>query len=137
MRSDRTANLKEDNLVVFRAVSIGVLLGIITFFILMLLFSFIFLKSKSISYNLITPVALGIGTLGSFFSGYFTAKISCKKGLVYGCISGFILFFIIYIIGAIVFQETAGLKTFLRCIMMVLASSIGGIIGVNKTNHKK
>lgn len=136
MRSDKVNSLKEDKFLAAKAILIGNIIGIIVFFILMILFSFIFLKSSTLPCKFVTPVVLIVGTIGAFFCGYFSVRILREKGLVYGSIAGSILFFIIYLIGVIVFQEPAGINTLLRCIMMILASSIGGIIGVNKTPKK-
>ncbi len=136
MRSDRTANLNDNKSTTIKAILLGTVIGVLLFFILIALFSFIFLKSGSLPYDFITIISLMIGSIGAFFSGYLSVRILREKGLLYGCIAGFILFFLIYIIGAIAYQEVASIKTLLRCLVMVLAGSIGGVIGVNKKSRR-
>lgn len=136
MRSDRTDNFNYNKSTVIKAILLGTVIGVLLFFILIALFSFIFLKAGSLPYDFVTIITLIIGSIGAFFSGYFSVKILKEKGLIYGCITGFILFFVIYIIGSIAFQEVASIKTLLRCLVMVLAGSIGGVIVVNKRNRR-
>ena len=73
-----------------------------------------------------------ISTLGSFVGGFISGKFSKSKGWFSGLLCGGILFFIFFICGLIVTHSSLTIITITRGIGIILASTIGGIIGISK-----
>ncbi len=137
MRSNRVA-FNENRLAdVSKAIIFGVSIGCIICIILFTISSMLFIFSKSLPQNLISYIVIVIMAVCSFFAGYFTAKIYKSNGLLYGAVSGLIIFLIIFFSGSIILQQTATTQTFLKFILSTLMGATGGVVGVNKKVKKR
>ncbi len=76
----------------------------------------------------LSSIALGIGSLaGAFISAYRNEK----KGFICGIINATAIFILVFVVGLIINREMT-MMTFFHFIITLLASLIGGILGVNK-----
>lgn len=110
----------------------GLALTLIILILLALLMSFgIFPVSAAPA---LSSVAIAIG---SFFAGFFGAKKLSKNGILIGTLCGISLFLIFTLIGLAAFKAAPGNSTFLRLLIFLSASAIGGIIGVGGSDKRK
>ena len=83
------------------------------------------------------PLATVSISLGSFFAAYFVSFKSEQKGYLIGTLIGIVSFASVTAISLIVSKNGLTVNTLFRLIIIVLASAIGGILGVNKGKNKK
>ena len=74
--------------------------------------------------------------LGCLVSSRTFAKSVGKRGYLVGSLIGAVTFTIITLIALIVNSSAIGVNTLFRFIIIMLASIIGGVIGVNKKPEK-
>lgn len=74
--------------------------------------------------------------LGCLVSSLSLARSVGKKGLLIGGAVGFVTFIILTLIALVVNNSGITVNTLFRFIIIMLASIIGGIIGVNKKQEK-
>jgi len=85
------------------------------------------ISSSIKSFNIVTFI---IGILSFFLLGLMSANMAQKNGLLEGLISALYIILIVLIINLFV-KVDFNWKTFIKTITYLLASSLGGIIGVN------
>ncbi len=83
------------------------------------------------------PLATISISLGSFLAAYFVSLKSEQKGYLIGTLIGVISFAAVTVISVIISKNGLTVNTLFRFIIIVLASAIGGILGVNKGKNKK
>lgn len=114
-----------------KASIIGVILGSVICVLLLMLFSFLFVRAETLPLKFAEPIVIVIASLGTFVCGYITSKIIRKNGMMYGMISGLLMFVILFISGLIVCGDTITTLILVKCTAMLLAGAVGGIFGVN------
>lgn len=115
--------------------SIGAGIGILFSSLLVFIMAFI-LTVGNVPAMLISPITVLFLAVGGFLGGFFSAKSAGEKGLLCGSISGLIFFFIAWIAGAVFESSGIGMAAVIKAVMVVIASSFGGIIGVNYIKRK-
>ena len=75
-----------------RAVVIGAVCGAVLCAGLLAVFAFSFVKVGYIPQFAINPIIIAVSAFSAFVSGFFAAKVSKKNGLLFGAISGLLLF---------------------------------------------
>ena len=115
---------------VLKAALFGTLIGTATVLAAMLLFAaLIYFLNLDRAYA--APLAtLSLG-LGSFTAALFVSKKTGQKGYLTGIIVGLITFAIVTAISIIVSNAGITINTLFHFIIILLASAIGGILGVN------
>ncbi|MBE6797999.1 MAG: TIGR04086 family membrane protein [Ruminococcaceae bacterium] len=83
-----------------------------------------------------SPLSSVCAAVGAFVGGYFSARKNGAKGLLGGLLVAAFMFIIISIVGGFV-SETVSLMSLIRLVIIALAASIGGILGVNKSSKLK
>jgi putative membrane protein (TIGR04086 family) len=71
-----------------------------------------------------------IGVVCFFLLGFVSANIAKKNGLLEGLVSALIIILITLIVNLFV-RVDFNFKTFVKCVTYLVASSLGGVIGVN------
>lgn len=129
-RKSSYAQEKSSNLL--KALTIGTFMGAFTCVILMAILAIIFVKMRNIPQGIIIPLASMCSGIGSFCSGYIATRILKANGLIYGMLSGLLLFLIILISGVALSGENLTLLTLIKFFLMIISGGIGGVLGVNK-----
>ncbi len=75
--------------------------------------------------------------IGSFIASFLTAKKLGNNGWLAGLIIGGITFLLMTLIALIANGSGLTVNTLFRFIILILASLIGGVLGVNKGNSHK
>lgn len=68
---------------------------------------------------------------GCMTAGYCAARHKSRDGLKIGICVGLIIFAIVYILGVFIIKNFIGLTLLTKIVIIVIAASIGGILGVN------
>lgn len=120
-----------------RAIVIGSVAGALLSAILLGLSALGFVSAGNFSQNVISPMMLALSVLGALTAGFVTAKVSHKRGLAYGAVSGLLLFILYLVAGLIASKEPVSVTAAMRMIVMILSGAIGGLLGVNKKSKVK
>ncbi len=96
---------------------------------------------------IISKIGSGIGltdyistaalAVGCFVGGLVSAKLLKEMGLIIGAVTGAVSFIIIVLAAIAIANSNIGTVFLVRLAICVLASGIGGIIGVNSANRQK
>ena len=137
MKKYSTEKLKIIDKKLLKSLIIGVLCGIATVTILIMLLSFVLLISGKYPTDIISYISLAFLLIGGLVGGYFAARLNKSSGLAVGALTGFIIFLIILIVGLSQSSGTITLFTLYKLLVLVIFSALGGILGVNKQNKIK
>lgn len=85
---------------------------------------------------LISPATVVMLAFGGFCGGFAGARLSGEKGLLCGAVSGVIFFLAAWAAGGIFGVSGFGTAAIIKAAMIIIASSLGGIIGVNYIKRK-
>ena len=85
---------------------------------------------------LIAPATVFAVAVGGFIGGFVSAKLCGEKGLLCGLISGVIFVLFLWIFGTIFGSGEPGIGIAIKILLLILAGSFGGIIGVNYIKRK-
>lgn len=131
MRSSGNSHISFYNLYA-KPLLFGSMSSIIVSSLLLFLTALLISKGGNIPYEFMEILMIFISTLGSFVGGLISGKFSKSNGWLSGLLCGSILFFIFFICGLIVTHSSLTIITLTRGISIILASTIGGIIGISK-----
>lgn len=73
---------------------------------------------------------------GSFTAGFKAAKSRRKHGILIGLVCGIVIYFVVFFFGLILLRSFSGAGTFMKLILILLCSCMGGVCGVNTKNHR-
>ncbi len=117
-------------------VIIGVASGCIITFVGMLICSFI-LTIKDFSASAATPMSNVCLSFGAFVCGFVCTILHKSRGLVFGFVSGFVLFAVVTIISLFVNSGSISINSMVRLLLMTVLSATGGVFGVNQSAKRK
>lgn len=123
-----------------RAIVIGSVAGAILCAAFLGVFSLAFVSAENIPQGLLSPLIIAVSIISAFLAGLSAAKISGKRGLLFGAAAGLLLFTLFLFSGLIVSTKATSdpAVSGIRLLTMVLAGSIGGIIAVSgKPRHAR
>ena len=126
---------KKDNIKKKSAYIWGAMLGILSALVSMIVFSAVLLF-LNIDRAYATPFATISIAIGSFIASRYTSNKIGDKGYLIGLTIGIIVFIVITSLSLIV-GNSLSLNTLFHFIIILLASTVGGITGVNQNKHKK
>lgn len=126
---------KKDNVNKKNAYLIGAIFGVLTAVAAMLIFAAVLLFFN-IDRAYAAPFATISVAIGCFSAARHTAKKIGDKGYIIGLIIGLVVFVVITAL-SLVIGNGLSLNTLFHFIIMMLASLVGGITGVNQNKHKK
>lgn len=131
MRNSRNTHLSFYNIYA-KPFLLGIVSSITVSSLLLFLTALLVSKGGNIPYEFMEILMIFISTSGSFAGGFMAGKFSKNNGWFSGLLCGFILFFVFFICGLIVTHSSLTAITVTRGIAIILASTIGGIIGISK-----
>ena len=134
----RKTNVKssKDSLFLLKALSFGLISGILVCMLFLILFASVFVKLESIPQNLVRFLALFAASLGAFTAGYIALRIYKEKGLYFGAICGNLVFLIFTIFGLFVKGESLSSFTFIKLLLLTFFGALGGVLGTNKKSRR-
>ena len=110
----------------------GVLAGLLTSFAMLLLLSGIMLWfSLSLSWGAV--LAYIASAIGGFVGGYVVGILVDGKGLLFGAMTGLIIFLVTFFVGLFTEMRFPDIKDSTISLVITLASAaFGGVVGVNR-----
>lgn len=117
------------------ALIFGTLAGCGLIALLMCIVSLCILVTGKLPHDSLKWIMVAVCCFSSFISGYITSRLTKSNGLIFGAISGTIIFIIILIAGLICSDGIFSILTFIKLISIVLCGGLGGIKGVNKKDR--
>lgn len=117
--------------------SISSALGAVSSMVLLALFAFL-LSMSDISEGYLTFFGYLAIALGALLCGLIASMRSKQKGLMYGLISGLLMFFVLFIFRLVLAgAESFTINSLFQLLVIVLLSGVGGIFGVNLKRKRK
>lgn len=110
---------------------IGSLVGLVVFFILTALASFILWKNDADS-EIFKYIMLIIGAVSAFIGGFVAVRPTRKNGIAVGALSALPSYLVIILISVLLSKSGVGAVGWVLLAVMILFSAIGGIVAVNK-----
>lgn len=135
MRKTKVKSSK-NSLFLLKALSFGLISGILVCMLFLILFASVFVKLESIPQNLVRFLALFAASLGAFTAGYIALRIYKEKGLYFGAICGNLVFLIFTIFGLFVKGESLSSFTFIKLLLLTFFGALGGVLGTNKKSRR-
>lgn len=128
-------NSKNSVLSIIKKFMLSLLIGLIS---VAIMFSavYVVMNFVDISYDSVENISLIMGVLATIISGYSSGRLFKEKGLLYGIISG-LLMFLFFLIGGILYKNDITIKILYKALIFAFSGGIGGILGVNKKKSKR
>ncbi|MEG0570727.1 MAG: TIGR04086 family membrane protein [Oscillospiraceae bacterium] len=117
-----------------KSIVIAVLIGEAVIVALLFLFSFLIIK-VDVPLFLTNIFVATSAVIGGFIAGIISGRLIRKNGIVYGLIAGTIITITILIINIVFFNLELSLISALKYSLIIISSSVGGILGVNLKIH--
>ena len=114
-----------------KAVMFGAV-GLVVCTALLLIASFALAQMKSVPGSAIGTITMVFGAFGALAGGYIAVRIARCRGMMYGILTGLVLFLVVVIVGVCSSSESVTIATVIKGIAMLLSGAIGGIVAVNK-----
>lgn len=115
-----------------KAVMFGAIGGLVVCTALLLIASFALAQMKSVPGSAIGTITMVFGAFGALTGGYIAVRIARCRGMMYGILTGLVLFLVVVIVGVCSSSESVTVATVIKGIAMLLSGAIGGIVAVNK-----
>ena len=125
-------NLKNSK--AFNVIS-SIFFGAIVTIICLVAFSFIMTKIDAPD-GLVSAMASISICVGSYFAGFLVSKNRRKNGLITGIFCGILIFCFTFILSMFFIRSAMSMGFLTKLIMILICSSIGGIVGVNSKIKK-
>lgn len=130
MKNESIYNVKEKVLIFTLAISVGVVISLVSVLILALITLFLDLPEAAVSLFAMTSLAIG-----GFSSAFLSSKKLKKRGIINGIICAAATFLLVFFISLIVDKGGISLNTLFNLIAAVLSGLIGGISGVGQKKY--
>ena len=127
---------KKEMPMLLRPIIIGCTAGAIVTFLMLLLFALVLTLQDlpTVTMTIMSTLAVGFGAL---VAGICSARIYGKNGLITGAFSGLILFLLVLFISFFMSDSGFSVYSLIKLIIMLVCSSIGGVIGINFKHKRK
>lgn len=119
-----------------KTVLISSIIGTIATILLMLIFAAVIVMFQ-LDRAYAAPLSTVSIAIGSMVSSYFCGRKITKNGYLIGLLNGVAVFVLILIVSLIVSDWKVSANTIFHLIIILTASTAGGIFGVNKKSSKK
>lgn len=119
-----------------KLVGIGAGLGIL-FAIVILVLLALFMTIRDIPHVMVEPLAVSAAALGGLLGGLVASKLIGEKGMIAGLCTGSVMLFPIMLFSLFIGSFGTGYSAVLKLVTILLAASVGGIMGVNIKKKRK
>ncbi len=114
-----------------RPLLVGLGVGLLVSFGLLVLAAAV-VTAVDIPRSAVFPLAVAAVTAGAFVGGLITAALARRYGLLNGALCGLLLFLLIMLAGIARYAGVDGSRAAVKLAALVVAGSIGGVLGVNR-----
>ncbi len=110
---------------------VGVGVGLLVCFALLMLAA-VLIEAVDVPGSAVFPIAVAAAGVGAFVAGFIAAAMAKQRGLLCGALCGLVLFLLILLAGFTRYAGIDGGITAIKLAVLVIAGSVGGILGVNR-----
>lgn len=128
---------KENETLNYKNLIIGSVTGSVMFFVLIALFSLVFLKTDLLSASFYMPCGLISGAVSGFVGGFASVIPVKKNGVTTGALSGFIQALICSAAVFFINNNNSGTGIFILMALITLSGMAGGVAAVNIKMKKR
>jgi putative membrane protein (TIGR04086 family) len=114
----------------------GMIVGIATSLIILLIFSFV-MTVKDVPQGAVPTLTAVSVALGSFAGGFAGAKLHRKAGLATGAATGLFIYLLLLLAGTAMQKSSLGAAVLIKFTVSLASGGIGGIMGVNTRKAQK
>ena len=115
----------------FRPITYGIVSGVAAC-LLLLIFMSVVLELQDVPESAVTLMATLTFVFGGMIAGLISSGMSREKGLLMGLVCGICLFGILSLASLALCGGDFGIAALTKLVAVLLAGSIGGVVGVNK-----
>ncbi len=124
-----------DKKLLLKAVLFGTVCGLLVSIILTCIFAVFILTSGLLPTDITNYIMIALLSIGAFFGGLVTTKITKSAGLIGGLFTGAAIFFLITVFGFIRSNDAVTIITLIRFITTLIFGGLGGIAGLKKSER--
>lgn len=128
---------ENQQLKVFRAVLIGMLVGLVLCSIMIVVLSLVLVKTGQMPTNAVFVALQAISAVSAFLGSYISVCICKSRGLMVGLLTALAMFAVIFMVGLSMSVEPVSMLSLTKLIAMLCAGAIGGVVSVNKKQRVK
>ncbi|MBQ8001072.1 MAG: TIGR04086 family membrane protein [Ruminococcus sp.] len=115
-----------------KALIFGLLAGCAGTAVLLCISTLVLLVMGTLPHNFIEWIIIGLCCISAFVCGYITARVTKANGLLWGAVSGVLMFIIVLLAGLISSDGNFTYMTILKFACLTVCGGLGGIKGVNR-----
>lgn len=115
-----------------KSLIVGVISSVAMISVLICLLTVGLLSTSLFQHDTLMYIMLVIDAIGVFFGGYVAGRFKKSQGLVLGLLNGLIIFTALTLSGLSLSEETITIITLLKALVILIFSTLGAILGVNK-----
>lgn len=121
-----------------RAIVIGSVAGALICAVFLGISALVFVSAENIPQGVLSPLVIAVSVLSAFAAGYIAARISKKRGMLFGAASGILLFALFLFSGLAVSNKAVEpAQSGMRLLVMILSGAIGGVLAVSRKTKSK
>jgi putative membrane protein (TIGR04086 family) len=128
---------KKINKKAVKSVLFGVLLGSLITVLMMLVASLIIVMGGKLPTDMLPYLTLFFLAVGSFSGGFASARLYKSAGILIGAATGLVILIAVILSGAESFSEGVSFFTLYKALCALVASALGGVVGVNRREKIK
>lgn len=128
---------ENQRLKVFRAVLIGMLVGLVLCSIMIVVLSLVLVKIGQMPTNSVFVALQAISAVSAFLGSCISVRICKSRGLMVGLLTALAMFAVIFMVGLSMSVEPVSMLSLTKLIAMLCAGAIGGVVSVNKKQRVK
>lgn len=128
---------ENQRLKVFRAVLIGMLVGLVLCSIMIVVLSLVLVKTGQMPTNAVFVALQAISAVSAFLGSYISVRICKSRGLMVGLLTALAMFAVIFMVGLSMSVEPVSMLSLTKLIAMLCAGAMGGVVSVNKKQRVK
>lgn len=132
MKQNKSSTTADFTIKAIKSIIIGAIVGAIVCTLLLLIATFVFVKTKSVPTGAVIPLTIALACISSLIAGFTATKISKGKGMIVGSGAALLLGLAMLLLGTVTVNNLITSAIFTKIIAMLCSGAIGGIIGVNK-----
>lgn len=136
MKQSKNITTKDFTIKAIKAIIIGAIVGAVICTLLLIIITFILVKTKSVPTGAVIPLTIALSCISSFTAGFVSVKIIKEKGLFIGAGSALLLGAIMLVLGTVTLGTAITNAIFTKITAMLCSGAIGGVIGVNKRRKR-
>lgn len=120
-----------------RPAIIGLVAAIVSSLVMCVLISFVFALARSLAESVVLPLSFAAVGAGCFIGGYICASMAKCRGVVYGLIIGFSVFFLAWVAGLFFSGVFFGAASLVKLAVMLTGGAAGGYYGLTGFGGKR